>query len=111
MERVTEVMPAPGNKMTLAPEMDAKGFAVAVRESRAIVGADWVFTGAEGIDLLGLQRKYYGPKPAHLEERDGLTVVSVKAFVSHGSNSMPHALNAEIFDAQLDALTRYFTKR
>jgi hypothetical protein len=87
MERVTEVMPAPGTKMTLAPEVDAKGFAVAARESRAIVDADRVFKSAEGIDLLGLQRKY------------------------HGSNSMPQFRKAEIFAAQLDALARYFAKR
>jgi (+)-pinoresinol hydroxylase len=37
--------------MTLPPDVDAKRFAVAVRDLRTIVGADWVFTSAEDIDL------------------------------------------------------------
>jgi (+)-pinoresinol hydroxylase len=60
---------------------------------------------------LGLQRKYNGSKPALLEERDDLTVAAVKAFVRHGSNSMPPFRKTEISDAQLDALARYLAKQ
>ena len=60
---------------------------------------------------LGLQRKYNGSKPALLEERDDLTVEAVKAFVRHGSNSMPPFRKTEISDAELDALARYLAKQ
>jgi mono/diheme cytochrome c family protein len=60
---------------------------------------------------LGLQRKYNGSKPALLEERDDLTVEAVKAFVRHGSNSMPPFRKTEISDADLDALARYLAKQ
>jgi (+)-pinoresinol hydroxylase len=60
---------------------------------------------------LGLQRKYNGSKPALLEQRDDLTVESVKAFVRHGSNSMPPFRKTEISDAQLDTLARYLAKQ
>ena len=60
---------------------------------------------------LGLQRKYNGSRPALLEERDDLTVASVKAFVRHGSNSMPPFRKTEISDAELDALARYLAKQ
>jgi hypothetical protein len=73
--------------MTLAPEGNPKGIALAVRESRTIVGADCVFTSAEGMDEIGLQRKY------------------------PGSNSITQIRKGEIFDAHLDAVARYFTKR
>jgi (+)-pinoresinol hydroxylase len=60
---------------------------------------------------LGLQRKYNGSKPALLEQRDDLTVASVKAFVRHGSNSMPPFRKTEISDAELDTLARYLAKQ
>jgi mono/diheme cytochrome c family protein len=60
---------------------------------------------------LGLQRKYNGSKPALLEQRDDLTVESVKAFVRHGSNSMPPFRKTEISDAELDTLARYLAKQ
>jgi 4-cresol dehydrogenase (hydroxylating) len=37
--------------MTLPPGVDAKQFTVAIRELRTVVGADWVFTSDEDVDL------------------------------------------------------------
>jgi len=37
--------------MTLLPDVDATRFAAAMRALRSIVGADWVFTSDEDLDL------------------------------------------------------------
>src|SRR3984957_14703191 len=65
MERGGEVIPDQGLKMPLPPDVDAKRFAVAMRELRSIVGDDWVFTSDEDVDLY---RDAYTPFLAEPEE-------------------------------------------
>jgi (+)-pinoresinol hydroxylase len=56
-----------------------------------------------------LQYKYQEKLPAALEDRQDLTVASVKFYVRKGVATMPFFRKTEISDADLDALAAYLS--
>jgi mono/diheme cytochrome c family protein len=57
-----------------------------------------------------LQKRYQGSRPAELDKRTDLSVLTIKTMVRNGLNVMPRTRKTEISDAELDDLVAYLRR-